>query len=73
MNEIIEVKIKFSNNNSRWEDVPVSFEVYEFSSSTIGQIKKLLSCQFVREIRWNYKGSLQGHYYSQVEWVSEYE
>lgn len=64
----LEIKVRLCNNLHDWLDIPVTFVA---DGLTEAKKKKLLSnlkawCNttFVSGIRWNYKGSLNGNYYS---------
>lgn len=68
MIEAVEVKVRLLGDFRNWEDIEVNFRTIEYNN--ILDLRKLLEklkswCQteFVSEIRWNYLGSPQGHYF----------
>lgn len=57
--QIIEIKIK-ENTGILWENIPVLCEIQ--ASALQKTVQRILeNFQFI-EMRWNYKGLLQGHY-----------
>lgn len=62
----IEVKVKFVNNLQDWETIPVTFETVMIDDDKfkilMKHLRELSLCKLVHEIRWNEKGSPQGHY-----------
>lgn len=76
MNKIVEVKLRFSNEIMRWEDrsVHTTFEVINVDypgKMVFSDSPRVTLSEKVAEIgreagavetRWNFEGSLQGHY-----------
>lgn len=73
MSSKIEIKIREHGDTRNWENIPV-WDTWGAANDAIGELKSLLICQDVlaSEIRWNYAGSLQGHYISRAEAMREY-
>lgn len=69
--KVIEFKVRENGNLEKWEDMPVTNtltcngasgkEEKMGISTMVGQFHRRFD---VKEIRWNYQGSLQGHYVS---------
>ncbi len=55
------IEFKYSKKNTRWEDTPVEFTL-DTTAGAAQLIAKKLANQKQAVIRWNYKGSPQGHY-----------
>ena len=66
MEDVIEVKVKYIGDYRNWEIVPVAFEVKisdDYNARNFAhELSQLASMKFIREVRWNHKGSNQGHY-----------
>lgn len=64
INEIIEFKIKQSGVS--WEDIPVAYALEILThipeERVADSVATSLAKLFGAEVRWNWKGSLQGHY-----------
>lgn len=72
--KIVEYKVKLVGEERKWEEIPVSGEItiwFSLSGDDLDPLEYIKSAwNFLRmngdnplEIRWNYRGSLQGHYY----------
>ena len=57
---MIEVKIRYKGDCTKWEDLPVMGEYFTHELTEL--IDLLSKAHSIQEIRWNYKGSAQGHY-----------
>jgi len=61
--EEVEFKVRHRNNlNFKWEDIEISHAGEYISSDRIMEDALLISKVTGKEVRWNYKDSLQGHY-----------
>ena len=62
-----EMKVRFVNTFTRWEDMPIeaTFSSESAAKRCVSQVKKLAS---VKEVRINLKGSQQGHYFKGAGW-----
>ena len=67
MTEELEIKVRLCNNLKDWEDIVVTFETMfsteEQKHEVLKKLKDWCNTEFVSSIRWNYKGSFQGHYF----------
>lgn len=61
MEEISVIEFKTSKKNTRWEDTPIEFALLT-TAGAAQLIAKKLANKKQAVIRWNYKGSPQGHY-----------
>jgi len=63
---IIEIKISLIGNDREWHELPVNIRFSGLWSDVRTYIdeslKDWVNLPFVHTIRWNFEGSLQGHY-----------
>lgn len=59
---MIEIKIRELGNKKNWEDIEIFSEVQEANLDLA--IETFKNFYIFQELRWNYKGSYQGHYVS---------
>jgi len=55
------IEFKISQKGKRWEDTPVDF-THDTTAGAAQLIAKRLAEKHQAVIRWNYRGSPQGHY-----------
>ena len=73
MKEVVEVRIRHEGDNRSWADIPPLSECLIDLAEGSNELNSLLRSCFdyaerwgrtaVRELRWNRRGSLQGHYW----------
>jgi hypothetical protein len=64
-NKVAEIKIRYIDDTRQWEQVSVYDRI---ASHTLYEvISRLLKSPDVDEVRWNYLGSLQGHYHRRTD------
>ena len=55
------IQFKASKKNTSWEDTP-AFHAGDYTDAEANKLAKRLANALRTTIRWNYTGSLQGHY-----------
>lgn len=61
--EDVEIKARVVGDQRKWEDIPVNETLPEPHGGIHGYCLTILKAfPGVTEVRWNWKGSLQGHY-----------
>lgn len=69
-NQVAEIKIRYADDTRKWEEISVYDRI---ASKTLYEvITCLLKNPDVAEVRWNYLGSLQGHYHRLPNGVNLY-
>lgn len=59
---IAEIKIRVKDDTRKWESIGVYDRIA--GNRIYEKISELLHCDDIQEVRWNYAGSMQGHYHA---------